>query len=80
MEVIEESTKVLFSSKEILSSGYPLPTIRNKKSIRVFRDYIGKKDLANLVLFGQSVEDDIFFIPDILKHAVRVFNKHKLIK
>ena len=80
MKVIDADTKVLFSTKEILSNGFPIPTIMNKESIRKLRDFISKKKISNLVLFGQTVEDNVFFIPDILKHAFKVFNKHNLIK
>ena len=79
MKVIDEDAKVLFGTKEILSNDFPLPTIMNKESIRKLRDFISKKKISNLVLFGQTVEDNVFFIPDIMKHAFKVFNKHNLI-
>ena len=80
MKVIKKDTKILFSSKEVLSNGYPLPTTVNKYSVRILRDFIAEKQISNLVLFGQSVEDNIFFIPDILKHAYKVFSDHRLIR
>ena len=80
MKIIDENTKVLFSKKEYLSHGFPLPTLANKNFIRKYRNFIKEKQLSNLILFGQFVEDNVFFIPDILRNGYSIFKKHNLIK
>ncbi len=80
MGVLDADTKVVFSRKEELSNGFPLPTLNNKEIILEYREFINQQNISNLLVFGQFVDDNTFFLPGIMSNAYEVFKKHNLIK
>ena len=64
-----ENNKVIFSKKEILTSGFPMPTLKNISLIDLMRDEILNLSLDNLIIAGILSENNLFFqrhvLPDL---------------
>ncbi len=70
-----ENNKVIFSKKEILTSGFPMPTLKNISLIDLMRDEILNLSLDNLIIAGILSENNLFFqrhvLPDLYNKIVK---------
>ena len=70
MGVINDTYKMNFGKVERANGGgFPLPTVTNIKSIGEIRNRISERGLTNLTPIGVLVEEDVFFIKDVLQDA-----------
>lgn len=66
--VIESEKDVFFIAVEPLSSGFPMPSVNNHKTMSVVRNKILSEEIKNLTLLGVLSEENIFFQRDVLSH------------
>jgi hypothetical protein len=66
---------MIFSRAEILTSGFPLPSLVNMNSLSTLRHAIGERKLDNLHLMGILAEPELFFQGDVLRHAYRTVER-----
>lgn len=68
--VIDDNHHILFSKAEkIPGGGFPLPSLNNINNIRIIRNRIAEKGIDNVIPTGVLVEDNVFFIKDVLIDA-----------
>ena len=67
--------KVLFSKKETLNSGFPMPTLKNISIIDNMRDDIQKLNCDNLVIAGILSENNLFFQRHVLPNLYEKVNR-----
>lgn len=67
--VIGVDHKLIFAKVENDVSEFPMPSLENKKSLKVIRSRVEDLEIKNLTVAGIMASDDLFFIPDILNDA-----------
>jgi protoporphyrinogen oxidase len=73
--VIGEQHKVLFAKVEGGAGAFPLPTVKNRSSLKEIRRRVEQRVAANLTVVGVMADDGLFFVPDVLNHAFAQLNK-----
>lgn len=67
--VLAAGTEFIFRKAEPLASGFPMPTVKNIRSIGTLRQRVGGRELKNLIVLGILSEPKLFFQRDVLAHT-----------
>jgi hypothetical protein len=69
--VLQEGTKILFTSVKVLEKGFPLPSLTNMMSLDVIRNDIKALELRNLTMLSVLSEKGLFFQTDVVADVFR---------
>jgi len=76
-KVLQTDTKIIFAKAEPLDSGFPMPSVKNIKSLNTIRSRIKELKLKNLDMIGILAEPNLFFQTDVLRHTYLKLNKNE---
>jgi hypothetical protein len=69
MGAVRPGHRVLFARAEPLPAGFPMPSLKNTKSLARVRELVAGQGLSNLTALGVLSEPGLFFQRDVLRRT-----------
>lgn len=76
-KILQPDTKIVFTRAEPLESGFPMPSLKNIKSLEKIRTRIKNLNLTNLHMFGILAEPNLFFQTDVIRHTYQKLKNYE---